>query len=414
MRRSRPVAEPYLLVCVPVGLLVLLAALAACGDHSIGATQEAGAPHAAARKHKVLGQERIIAFTYLREDPKQLRSLTFCAPTSPTDWQYWRGRGVTPAVGQTWFALLNPPADVSKAAAHLANLDYGGDPNPVVCIDEFGFDFGGETDQKSAQILEEAKHRKPELCLTVWQMRGPIPEALARAYRKVVDLVLLEAYVGDQANYWWIATQVWAARRHGLLRKTIVALALGTGGNPGERWATTNEELEQQLRFVRLVAPESPGVGFFAPGASPELLARADELCGHFFEIPADGSGLPAELIELHKTFSQRQAQATLVCSPLWVEPNRSKADPNVLVEPKTMRVCLLNLGNQDAKDVQASLANPVEAGGQVFAEGVAGVVPARSQAVAVLPVRGEWKVWKTWRLAVRAPRCEVLLFDWR
>ena len=67
---------------------------------------------------------------------------------------------------------------------------------------------------------------------------------------------MLECYVGEKKDYWWIVTQVHAARMHGLLPKTIVALGLGKGGNPGEDWARTKEELEQQVRFVRLIAPE--------------------------------------------------------------------------------------------------------------------------------------------------------------
>ena len=80
---------------------------------------------------------------------------------------------------------------------------------------------------------------RPELALTVWEMRGPIPKILAEAYRDVVNPVMLECYVGEKKDYWWIVTQVHAARMHGLLPKTIVALGLGKGGNPGEDWART-------------------------------------------------------------------------------------------------------------------------------------------------------------------------------
>ena len=170
-------------------------------------------------------------------------------------------------------------------------------------IDEFGFDYGGQMDQKSAQILRQAKLKKPDLDLAVFQMREPIPQVLAEAYRDAADLVMFESYVSNQKQYWWIATQVWSARRYGLLPKTIVVLGVGKGGNPGENWAGTKEELEQQIRFVRLIAPESPGVGFF--GGTPELLASADALCAQFFHFPTNGSGLPVEVRDLAKTFSR-------------------------------------------------------------------------------------------------------------
>ena len=151
-------------------------------------------------------------------------------------------------------------------------------------------------------------------------MRGPIPQVLAEAYRDAADLVMFESYVSNQQQYWWIAIQVWSARRYGILPKTIIVLGVGKGGNPGENWAETKEELEQQIRFVRLIAPESPGVGFF--GGTPELLADADALCAHFFHLPTNGSGLPAEVRDLAKTFSRRYEKPTLVVSPSLVGPN--------------------------------------------------------------------------------------------
>jgi len=235
------------------------------------------------KENKVLGQEKIIAFTFVgQHDPKELKSLTFHTPARVGDFKYWRNRGVVPAAHQTWFDLLKSPVD--KAVEILVDRDYGGDPNPVVSIDEFGFDFGGETDQKSAKILRTAKERKPDLDLVVWQMRGPISQVLAEAYRDVVSLVLLEAYVSDKSDYWWLATQVYVAKMHNILGKSVVALGLSSGKPEDKnKWADTKEEIEQQMRFVRLIAPESPGIGFFAPSATPELLTYADQLCGQLF-----------------------------------------------------------------------------------------------------------------------------------
>ena len=250
--------------------------------------------------------------------PKQLHSVTFVGPVGAGDWKYWRSRGVVTGVGHTWFDLLRSPID--KAVDILTGQDYGGNPQPVMMIDEFGFDYGGQMDQKSAQILRQTKLKKPDLALAVWEMRGPIPQVLAETYRDVADLVMLESYVGNQRQYWWIASQVWSARRYGILPKTIVVLGVGKGGNPGENWAETKEELEQQIRFVRLIAPESPGIGFYS--GTPELLTDADALCAHFFHLPTNGSGLPAEVRDLAKTFSRRYEKPTLVVSPSFVEPN--------------------------------------------------------------------------------------------
>jgi hypothetical protein len=360
---------------------------------------------------KVLGLDRVIAFTYNHAkdfDPKQLHSVTFIGPTRAEDWQYWRTRGVVAGVGHTWYDLLRSPLE--KAVDNLVGPNYGGNPHPVVMIDEFGFDYGGRMDEKSAQILRLAKRRKPELALAVWEMRGPIPKVLAEAYRDVADLVMMESYLGDKRQYWFIATQVWSARRYGILPKTIIVLGVGKGGNPGENWAQTKEELEQQIRFVRLIAPDSPGVGFYSGTA--ELLARADALCARFSDLPVNGAGLPADLLALATTFSSRHERATLVVSPDLVEPNYTE-DGGGIFEPKVMRPYLINLGDKDAQNVKVRLRNPPDKGGNVFAEGVVPLVPKRAEAIGVLPVTAEWHEWVgQWEMEVEAPGCDILLFS--
>jgi len=363
---------------------------------------------------KVLGLDKVIAFTYIKDfDPKQLRSVTFFGPSKPEDWQYWRTRGVVTGVGHTWYDLLRSPLE--KAVDNLVGMNYGGNPRPVVMIDEFGFDFGGSMDQKSAQLLRLTKRRKPELALAVWEMRGPTPSVLAEAYRDVADLVMMESYLSGKQQYWWMACQVWSARRFGILPKTIVVLGVGNGGIPGTTWAETDEELEQQIRFVRLIAPESPGVGFYCgTNGKGELLASADAFCARHPDLPTDGSGLPADLLALAKTFSSRHDKPTLVVSPDLVEPNYTE-DGLGLDEPKTMRLYLINLGDQDARNVKVRLRNPPDKGGNVFAEGVVPLIPKRAEAIGVLPVIAEWHEWVgEWEMEVEAPGCEVLPFKLR
>ena len=359
---------------------------------------------------KVLGLDKVIAFTYSPKnfDPKQLHSVTFVGPTKPEDWQYWRTRGVVMGVGHTWFDLLRSP--VEKAVGNLVSQNYGGNPRPVVMIDEFGFDYGGQMDEKSARILRQTKQQKPELALAVWNMRGPIPQVLAEAYHDAADLVMMESYVGDKRQYWWIASQVWSARKYGILPKTIVVLGVGKGGNAGENWAETKEELERQIRFVRLIAPESPGVGFY--GGSADLLASADGLCARFSDLPTDGSGLPEDVRALAATFSETHEKATLVISPDLVEPNYNEDGSGKLVQPKTLRPYLINLGGEDALNVKVRFRNPPDKGGNVFAEGVVPLIPKRGEAVAVLPVIAEWHEWVGhWETEVEAPGCQILPF---
>jgi len=386
---------------------VLAGALLVAAASGAVAVRLLAARHA---KTKVLGLNKVIAFTYSPTkdfDLKQLHSVTLIGPVGAGDWKDWRSRGVVTGVGHTWFDLLRSPID--KAVDSLTGQDYGGNPQPVVMIDEFGFDYGGRMDEKSAQILRQVKRKKPDLALAVWEMRGPIPRVLAETYRDVADLVMLESYVGNPKQYWFIASQVWSARKYGLLPKTIIVLGVGKGGNPGENWAETKEELEQQIRFVRLIAPESPGVGFF--GGTPELLTSAGALCAHFFNFPAKGSGLPDDVRALATTFSRRYEKPTLVVSPNLVEPNYNE-NGNGIAEPKAMRAYLINLGDQDAQNVKVRLRNPPKLGGNVFAEGVVPLIPKRSEAIGVLRVTDVWRVWVgQWILEVDAPGCDVLSF---
>jgi hypothetical protein len=361
-------------------------------------------------KKKVLGLNKVIAFTYSPStlDLKQLRSATLIGPVGAGDWKAWRSRGVVTAVSHTWYDLLRSPID--KAVNALTGQDYAGNPQPVMMIDEFGFDFGGQSDQKAAQILLQAKRQRQDVAFAVWEMRGPIPQVLAEAYRDAADLVMMECYVRNSRLYWFIAAQVWSARKYGILPKTIVVLGVGKGGNPGENWADTKGELEQQIRFVRLIAPESPGVGFF--GGTPELLTAADALCAHFFEYPTDGSGLPDDVRALARTFARRYKQPTLIVSPVFVEPNYRDNGSGDVVEPKTMRVYIINLGDHDAQNVKVQLRNPSSLGGNVFAHGVVPLIPKRSEAIAVLDVTDAWRVWVgQWTLEVGAPGCDVINF---
>ena len=359
---------------------------------------------------RVLGLDKVIAFTYSPSkdfDPKQLHSVTFVGPVGAGDWKYWRPRGVVSGLGHTWFDLLRSPLD--KAVDSLTGQDYGGNPQPLMMIDEFGFDYGGQMDQKSAQVLRQTKLKKPDLALAVWDMRGPIPQVLAEAYRDVADLVMLESYVGNQRQYWLIASQVWSARKFGMLPKTIVVLGVGKGGNPGEDWAETKEELEQQIRFVRMIAPESPGIGFY--GGTPELLTAADALSAHFFDYPVDGARLPPEVRELAGTFSHRYAKPTLVVSPSFVEPNYTE-DGKAMGEPKAMRAYLINLGDVDAQNVKVRLRNLPNLGGNVFAEGVVPFIPKRSETVGVLRITDLWREWVgQWIVEVDAPGCDLLTY---
>jgi hypothetical protein len=358
---------------------------------------------------------KLVVWPYYPGDSTQLKSITL-VQCQPDEWKYWEERGVVPGTALTWHSILNDTT-VGQGVEAILGLDFGGNPEPVVCLDEFGFDYGGQTDEKSARILAELRRRRPDLGIIVYQMRGPFNDVLAGAYRESVDAVGLECYAGPN-DYWWIETQIIAARLQGLLDKCVVLLGLGTGGQPGEVWPNTKEDVERQARFVRLVAPEVRGIGFFVGKADPEVVSYADDLCGRFLDLPADGAGLPAAALVLHQTLASRPEGPFLVCAPSWVQPGRSFENPGRLVEPVVFRALIMNLGGKNAEGVKIRLRNTPDKGGDVFAEGTAQSLPAGRVSVALLSVLGPagsspWKNWLDWVMEVEVSGAEVLQFKW-
>ena len=344
-------------------------------------------------KKKILGLDKVIAFYGA---PTELKSPTF-ALTDAKNWKMWVDRGAVAARGKVWFDLLKNP--IETGAEIMANVDFGGNPNPVLCIDEFGFDYDGQIDLKTAKLLRLAKKKSPNTRLAVWTIwtRGAVPPKLAAAYRDVVDLVLMEIYL-DQGESWCIAFQLQAARLNGILDKSIAALGLGEEAPHGGSmpWIRTKEELEQEVNIIRMVAPESSGLGFFGrwklkQEGFPLTLQEIDELCLQFENIPTDGSGLRPALLDVAKTFTKRYKKPAIFASPGFVYYNRSTgyrgADGKWTgfgdrVEPHEWRAFVMNLGEQDANDVVVELRH--YGADKPFAKGTVDI-PARSTAVAEL-----------------------------
>ena len=269
--------------------------------------------------------------------------------------------------------------------------------------------------------MKAVHEKKPGLKIAVWQMRGPVAPGLAAVYRDTVELVLMETYF-DLKDAWMIPFQLQTARLNGLLGKTIIGLGIGSespnlGGHP---WTQTKEELDQQLRLVRFVAPESPGVAFFGLdrlGKCPLTAEQLDQLCGRFMQFPTDGSGLKPELLELGRRFTRRYEKPAVFCSSEFVLPyfhsGHDGGPWGSMHQPRVARVLMMNLGDVDAKGVKVGLRTPGE-GGEIWAEGSVDI-PARSLAVALLPVL-PGKRWHGWTgteiMEVDAPGCQVFNFE--
>ena len=145
---------------------------------------------------------------------------------------------------------------------------------------------------------------------------------------------------------------------------------------------------------------------------------QLDQMVGGFSKIPTDGSGLKPELRKLGKTFTKRYRNPALFCSSAFANPEFYPGDPGTNwggltpLEPVTLRSPIMNLGEQDAKDVIVRLRHAGE-DGEVWAKGIVDV-PARSIAIAVLPVLpGQERPGRSAqsKMEIDAPGCKVFTF---
>ena len=370
------------------------------------AGSEAPAP---AEKGKPFGLEKVIAFYA----GLGVESQTFVGGDAWKDWKERTERGSVVYRGMTAEFLSK---NVEEGSDILANLDFGSNPNPVVCIDEFGWDYDGGKDRHTAAILKAVHRKRPELKIAVYQMRGPVAPELAAVYRDTVELVMLETYV-DLNDAWMIPFQLQAARLTGLLDRSVVVLGLGQESDE-RRQTRTAEELDQQVRLIRLVAPESPGLAFFGKFLTGDRAMRmTDEelegICNRFNEYPTDGTGLKPELLELGKTFTRRYEKPAIFCSSEFVQPHGdSPPSPFAFGPDDVTRVLMMNLGEKDARGIKVRLRRPGE-GGEAWAE-VKVDIPARSVVVALVPIL-PGKTYHGWLgteiMEVDAPGCEVFNF---
>ena len=360
---------------------------------------------------KPFGLEKVIAFY----GGSEAKPVTFCRDGK---WKDWQDRGGVASRGLVHYKFLRKT--VAEATDYLAKLDFGDNPRPVIDIDEFGWDYDGGIDRHSAAILTAVHKKRPELKIAVWQMRGPVAPKLAAVYRRTVELVMMETYF-DLNDAWMIAFQLQTARLNGILPRSVVALGLGKESEDkgGWMWTRTKDELDQQVRLIRLVAPESPGVAFFGrwklkENKCPLTDEQLDDVCGRFLEIQTDGSGLKPELLKLGKTFTKHYDKAAIFCSSAFVLPYfHSGHDGGKWGEwhkPPVARVLMMNLGRTGAKDVQVRLRDRTRG---VWAAGAVDL-PPRSVVVALLPIpkgKGFWGWGGTSLMEVDAPGCEVFNF---
>lgn len=147
-----------------------------------------------------------------------------------------------------------------------------------IAIDEFS-DAGRLLKAKLTTALALTRWRYPHLYIAVWQA-GRLDAALAQAYARYANLVVLEAYCANARGVSrLVGRNLAVARKAGIIHKTVVGLGINNldpaVGRSIEPWANTPGQLEAQMQWVHRTMPVSPGIALFAVNASPSLQKTA-------------------------------------------------------------------------------------------------------------------------------------------
>ena len=218
---------------------------------------------------------------------------TMVLAKGPKDIAYWKHRGVM--AGKWRGAKFDAKQGIADAMKYYRRGTEGFDG---IMIDEIGnYDDHKLRESTAVKGLQEFCAVNEDLFVALWVCGVPTPSLMNLAkgiYRKKgVDLMMLENYVNylipelksflpDETMKFRIET----ARRQDVLHSSVIAV--GIHGN-AKIFTLTNDELEEQVRTIKRLAPEMPGMGVYATGkkmTNKPLIFFADELCAKYFISP--------------------------------------------------------------------------------------------------------------------------------
>ena len=131
-----------------------------------------------------------------------------------------------------------------------------------------------------------------------------------------------------------------------------------------QRWpprrglGTDKEELEQQIRFVDCLPRRNHRASASLAAVSGRTWSSRPTKFADITSISPPRLGASRRRGGRGQVFHRPPREAHAGVLAALVEPNRSTADPSILVEPKTMRAYILNLGDRDATNVRVRLRN--------------------------------------------------------
>lgn len=163
-------------------------------------------------------------------------------------------------------------------------------PDRAIMIDEIGaYDERQILDGLAG--LVKFKKENPDVLTTVF-IAGSLKPLQCSHLHGGADLAMLESYFSWQVplfksytRYDYFDQRIKTARAYDLLHKCVLCLGIDLGPGKKDPYGQSPADLEDQFRYIRLHAPEMPGISFY--GATIESVARAaNELIMKYYVKP--------------------------------------------------------------------------------------------------------------------------------
>lgn len=129
------------------------------------------------------------------------------------------------------------------------------------------------------EVLPKLRQARPDLFIAVWNIGDQVSDRIAEQLKSgIIDLVMLEIYIRPGENIQRIDAAAEAMRRQGIADKTIIGLVTNRTWSGGAADQEYIKSLQKQMRHLRQVFPESPGVAFWDAVTPPGMQEAAEEM----------------------------------------------------------------------------------------------------------------------------------------
>ena len=224
---------------------------------------------------------------------EKCRFPTMVLARNPKEIAYWKHRGVMAGI---WKDGRRKGKTLEEISAYWPMKTEGFD---AIMIDEIG-GYESEQVKKIPSVQGLARYlmeKNDDLFVALW-VPGVLRDSLAgiakNVYRKKgVDLLMLETYINylepELRTYYpteALRQRIDMARKQDVLSHAIITI--GILGNEKIR-PLSQEDLEDQVRQIKRLAPEMPGLSVYGSTKKMEnrdLLFFADQLCGKYYVSP--------------------------------------------------------------------------------------------------------------------------------